>query len=263
MSTVRVEYDGAVASVVLDDPEARNALTAVSKDRLRDALDEVAGDVEVRAVVLTGAGRTFCVGQHLGEHAAALEADGANAAFSTITDHYAPIVRTITAMPKPVVAAVNGACVGAGLGFALACDLRVFAAGTVLSTAFTGIGLTCDSGLSATLVRAVGEARARRLVLLGETFTAEDAVAWGIEGQVVDPDTVVSTARDLAARLAAGPTLAYAESKRLLAAAGAGASLSEILVAEREAQTRLGATEDHRNAVTAFLGKRRAEFTGR
>ena len=263
MSTVRVEYDGAVASVVLDDPEARNALTAVSKVALRDALQAVAADPEVRAVVLTGSGKAFCVGQHLGEHATALEEGGSEAAFATVAEHYAPIVRALTEMPKPVVAAVNGACVGAGLGFALACDLRVLAAGAVLSTAFSGIGLTCDSGLSATLVRAVGEARARRLVLLGETFTAEDAVAWGIEGQVVDPDAVVGTARDLAARLAAGPTLAYAESKRLLAAAAAGASLADVLAAEGAAQTRLGATEDHRNAVAAFLGKRRAEFTGR
>jgi 2-(1,2-epoxy-1,2-dihydrophenyl)acetyl-CoA isomerase len=263
MSTVRVQYDGAVAEVVLDDPEARNALTLASKVALRDALEQVGHDPEVRAVVLTGAGRTFCVGQHLGEHAAALEDGGAEAAFATVAEHYAPVVRALTEMPKPVVAAVNGACVGAGLGFALACDLRVFAGGAILATAFSGIGLTCDSGLSATLVRAVGEARARRLVLLGETFTAEEGVAWGIEGQVVAPEEVLPTAHALAARLAAGPTLAYAESKRLLAAAAAGTPLPEVLEAEGAAQTRLGATADHRGAVTAFLEKRRAEFQGR
>lgn len=260
---VRVERSGAVATVVLDDPAARNALTVAAKEALVDALGAVAADGDVRAVVLSGAGRTFCVGQHLGEHAAALRDHGPERTFATVLDHYAPVVEALTGMPKPVVAAVNGTCVGAGLGFALACDLRVFAAGATLSTAFTGIGLTCDSGLSATLARSVGEARARRLVLLGDAFTPEQAVAWGIDGEVVAPDDVLATAQALAGRLAAGPTRAYAETKQLLALAAAGAPLREVLRAEAAAQTRLGATEDHQGAVAAFLDRRTPEFHGR
>src|SRR5690606_23601619 len=209
-----VERADAVARVVLNRPAARNALDGAMKTALLAALTEVAEDDAVRAVILTGAGDAFCVGQDLGEHARALAAD-ASTAFATVQQHYAPIVTTIATMPKPVIAAVNGACVGAGLGFALACDLKVWSAQAVLATAVTGIGLTCDSGLSATLARSLGEARAKELVLLGTRFTPEEAVAWGLGGQVVAPDAVSSTAEELAQRLAAGPTVAYAESKRL------------------------------------------------
>src|SRR5262249_34942648 len=158
------------------------------------------------------------------------------------------IVATIASMPKPVVAAVNGACVGAGLGFALACDLKVWSAQATLATAFTGIGLTCDSGLSATLARSIGEARAKELVLLGNRFTPAEAVAWGLGGQAVAADAVDATATDLAQRLAAGPTAAYAESKRLIAAA-AQRSFMDTLEDEAAAQARCGQTEDHQAAV--------------
>jgi len=259
---VRVERSGAVATVVIDDPEARNAMTSANKPLLRDALAEVAADPSVRAVVLTGSGRFFCTGQHLGEHAQALSERGA-AVFETVADEYSPVVNALYEAPKPVIAAVNGTAAGAGLGFALACDLRVFAAGATLTTAFTGIGLTTDSGLSATLVRAVGEARARRLVLLSEPFTPEQAVGWGVEGEVVPAEDCLTTAQELAARLAAGPTQAYAESKRLLAAAAAGAAMPDVLAAEGEAQLRLGATADHAGAVAAFLERRKPAFEGR
>jgi 2-(1,2-epoxy-1,2-dihydrophenyl)acetyl-CoA isomerase len=122
-------------------------------------------------------------------------------------------------MPKPVIAALGGACVGAGLGIALACDLRVLSSTAKFGSAFTAIGLTCDSGLSASLVRAVGQSRASELVLLGDTFGTEQAVAWGISGTVVKPGEVLAHAQLSAQRLAAGPTLAYAESKALLAVA--------------------------------------------
>ncbi len=258
---VLLERHGAVARVTLNRPEARNSLDRPTKEALLAVLHEVAADEEVRAVVLTGAGRHFCAGQDLGEHAGAL-IHGAEVAFATVPEHYAPITLTLATMAKPVVAAIGGACVGAGLGFALACDLRVISDQATFSTAFTGIGLTCDSGLSATLARAVGEARARELVLLSEPFGAQDAVRWGIAGTVVGPDEVLGTAEELAARLAAGPTTAYAESKRLLAVSP-HLPLAEVLVAEAEAQVRCGSTSDHVGAVEAFLGKRRPEFTGR
>lgn len=253
---VSVSHEGAVATVTL----LRPALTRELKTDLRDALERIAADDAVRAVVLTGTGRAFCVGQDLGEHAEALRADPATA-FATIDEHYNPIVTTLATMPKPVVAAINGTCVGAGLGFALACDLRVTADTAKFGTAFTGIGLTCDSGLSATLARAVGAARASELVLLGEAFTATQAAEWGIAGRVVPAGDVASTAAALAARLAAGPTRAYAEAKRALAASW-GAPLPEVLRLEGEAQARLGLTADHRGAVEAFLGKSEPVFHG-
>ncbi|UBU09298.1 enoyl-CoA hydratase/isomerase family protein [Nonomuraea gerenzanensis] len=259
-AAVLVERDGAVAVVTLNRPERRNALDGKTKAELRGALEDVAADAAVRAVLLTGAGGAFCAGQDLAEHAAALREDAAHA-FDTVEQDYAPVVRLLATMDKPVVAGVNGTCVGAGLALALACDLRVFAEDAVLGTAFSAIGLTCDSGLSATLTRSVGEARARELVLLAEPFNAQQAVAWGISGRVVPRDEVGAAGRALAARLAAGPTAAYAESKRLIAAAW-GRPLDATLAAEGQAQARLGLTADHAGAVEAFLAKRKPAFEG-
>jgi len=257
---VLVERADAVATVTLNRPDRHNALTRELKEALVEALQDVAADDDVRAVVLTGAGSSFCVGQDLGEHAAALEAD-ASTAFDTVPEHYSPIVTALATMPKPVVAAVNGTCVGAGLGFALACDLRFFADGATLGTAFSAIGLTCDSGLASTLPRAVGEARARQLVLLGRNFTPDEAVGWGIAGEVVPAEEVLAAATKTASRLAAGPTLAYAESKRLLAV-GLDRTLADTLGEEAVAQARCGLTQDHRGAVTAFLNREKPTFSG-
>ncbi|MBF4161156.1 enoyl-CoA hydratase/isomerase family protein [Nocardioides acrostichi] len=255
MSTpVSLDRDDAVATITLAGP----ALSTESKVALRDALATVADDATVRAVVLAGGPKAFCVGQDLTEHAAALEG-GAEAAFATVEEHYSPIVWSLMTMPKPVVAAVTGACVGAGLGLALACDHRVLASGATLGTAFTGIGLTFDSGLSFTLPRAVGHARAGELVLLGTTFTAEDAVAWGVSGEIVATNAVLARATEVAGRLAAGPTVAFAESKALLLDVPA---LEAALAAEAAAQTRCGATTDHAGAVTAFLNRERPSFVG-
>jgi 2-(1,2-epoxy-1,2-dihydrophenyl)acetyl-CoA isomerase len=258
---LRVERSGAVVTLTLDRPDRGNALTAQLKTELLDAVATAGADREVRAVVLTGAGKAFCAGQDLAEHADALQADPASA-FATIEDHYAPIVTALATMPKPVVAAINGACAGAGLGIALACDLRLAAAGARLSTAFTAIGLTCDSGLSATLVRAVGAARASELILLAEPFTAEQAAQWGVVTRVVPAEELPQAAAELAGRLAAGPTLAYAEAKRAIVAA-VEPPLEAVLATEAEAQRRLGGTDDHVGAVGAFLAKRRPEFHGR
>jgi 2-(1,2-epoxy-1,2-dihydrophenyl)acetyl-CoA isomerase len=256
MTSVTVERDGAVASVILPGP----ALSLAVKESLLESLLAVAADDEVRAVVLAGTGRAFCVGQDLAEHAGALDKDPATA-LDTVQDHYNPIVATLTTMPKPVVAAVNGTCVGAGLGFVLACDFALMAETALLGTAFTGIGLTCDSGLSVTLPAAVGMARARALLLRPTTFSAEQAVAWGLPFELVPADQVGAAARALAAELAAGPTAAYAETKRLLAD-GASRPLTDSLAAECAAQRRLGTTTDHANAVRAFLAKQRPAFQG-
>src|SRR3984957_19166012 len=187
---VTVAVQDAVGVVTLRVP----ALTLAAKEQLLAGLRQLSGDDAVRAVVLTGTGKVFCAGQDLGEHAAALDASPA-AAFDTLAEHYNPIV------------------------LALACDIRVCSAAAKFATAFTGIGLTFDSGLSATLTRAVGPARASELILLAEPFTAQQALDWGLVGRLADPGQVLDESMALAARLAAGPTLAYAQAKRAIQAA--------------------------------------------
>ncbi|SHN47739.1 enoyl-CoA hydratase/isomerase family protein [Cryptosporangium aurantiacum] len=257
MSEVLAERVGAAVVVTLNRPRRRNALDAAAKAQLHTTLAQAAADEGVRAVLLTGAGDAFCVGQDLAEHAEALRADPAHA-FDTVERDYAPIVRLLATMDKPVVAAVNGTCVGAGLALALACDLRVFAEDAVLATAFTAIGLTCDSGLSATLAAAVGVSRARELVLRGTSFTPADALTWGVSGTVVARADVDAAGRALVAELAGGPTAAYAATKRLFAGA-----LDAALAAESREQAALGLTADHAGAVEAFLSKQKPTFSGR
>jgi 2-(1,2-epoxy-1,2-dihydrophenyl)acetyl-CoA isomerase len=254
---VTAEVEGAVGVVTLRVP----ALTRAAKEQLLAGLRRLAADDTVRAMLLTGSGRVFCAGQDLGEHAAALDADPATA-FDTLELHYHPVIRALAGMPKPVVAAINGTCAGAGISMALACDIRVCAETAKFATAFTGIGLTFDSGLSATLTRAVGTARASELILLAEPFSAQQALDWGLVGLLASPEDVLTQARAIADRLAAGPTLAYAEAKKAIAAAALPA-LPDVLAAEHAAQARLGQTGDHKAAVQAFLAKQRPEFRAR
>jgi 2-(1,2-epoxy-1,2-dihydrophenyl)acetyl-CoA isomerase len=255
------EKDPAVAIVTLNRPAKRNSLTVEVKEALLAALEQVAADGSVRAVVLTGTGKSFCVGQDLGEHVESLRGD-ASTALTTVDDHYNPIVRALATMPKPVVCALNGGAAGAGLGFAMACDFRIAADSASFTTAFAAIGLTADSGLSATLVHSMGVARATELLLLGESFDAAQAQASGLLRAVVPVDEVLGAALELARRLAAGPTLAYAEIKKAIAI-GAVSSLETVLENEGAGQKRLGVTRDHREAVEAFLEKRRPTFEGR
>lgn len=260
---VLVEHDAedqAVVVLTLNRPARYNALTTELKTALVAAIAEVGGATGVRALVLTGAGKAFCVGQDLGEHAAALRADPGSS-FDTVTEHYNPVVQGLADLPFPVVAAINGPCVGAGLGFALACDLRVAAAGLKFATAFTGIGLSADSGLSASLAHAVGTSRATELLMLGEPFSAEQARQWGIVREVVPPEEVLPAALGLARRLATGPTLAYAEVRRAVRF-GAVTELPAVLAAEAAAQARLATSKDHAAAVEDFLAKRRPTFSG-
>jgi 2-(1,2-epoxy-1,2-dihydrophenyl)acetyl-CoA isomerase len=256
MTGLTIEWDGAVATIVLPGP----ALNRAVKQDLRELTRTLADDENARAVVLAGTGRHFCVGQDLAEHAAALAADPATS-MDTVDADYNPIITALATMPKPVVAAVNGTCVGAGLGLVLACDMVVIASGALLGTAFTGIGLTCDSGMSVTLERAFGASRARALLLQPRTFTAEEAVSWGLAASLAPVGEVRLAAAALATTLAAGPTLAYAETKRLLWD-GPTRSLAQALAAESAAQHRLSLTADHASAVKAFLAKAKPTFQG-
>jgi 2-(1,2-epoxy-1,2-dihydrophenyl)acetyl-CoA isomerase len=261
MGPVASSREGSVVTVCISRPEQANSLTVEAKQALLGHLREAAGDPGVRAVVLTGEGRAFCAGQDLAEHARALD-EGAAQAFETVPAHYAPAVRLLAGMPKPVVAAVNGSCAGAGLGLALACDLRVAAEGARFATAFTGIGLAADSGLSATLARAVGWSRAMGMLMLGEVLDATEALRAGLVHEVVPGAQLASHVAALAARLASGPTRAFAALKKAMWAS-ASMSLDEVLALEGELQAALATTADHRNAVDAFLQKRAPRFEGR
>lgn len=258
---VLLDVTGAVATITLNRPDAMNSMTLETKLALNEAVRSVASDERVRALVLTGSGRAFCVGQDLREHAALLDA-GDPAPLATVKEHYNPLVTALAALPFPTIAALNGTAAGAGLGIACALDLRVGAAGARLTTAFAGIGLTADSGLSWTLPRLIGAGRAAALLLLAEPFTTEQALEMGLLNVVVPPDQVLQVATELAHRLAAGPTAAYACIKESLAF-GAGASLLETLAKEDELQTRAGKTADHAAAVRSFLAKEIPTFAGR
>jgi 2-(1,2-epoxy-1,2-dihydrophenyl)acetyl-CoA isomerase len=245
-----------VATLTLRQP----ALTSRLRADLLAAVTAVAADASVRAVVLTGTGRAFCLGQDLAEHAEVLRT-GAADSLGVVAAEYNPLLLALADVPVPVVVGVNGACAGAGLGLALAGDLRVAAAGAKFTTAFTGIGLTSDSAVAARLVQCVGGSRAAELLLLAEPFTAEAAAGWGLVHRVVPAEEVAAEAQALAVRLASGPTAAYRAVKTVLATAATD-SLEATLALEARLQAELGATADHREAVEAFLAKRPARFTG-
>lgn len=255
---VLLSIEAGLATLTLNRGDASNALDRPMKEQLLAAVRTVAGDGSLRAVLLTADGDNFCVGQDLAEHAAALDVDPAHA-FDTVAEHYNPLIMALTSIEVPVVAALAGACVGAGMGIALAADIRVAGEGTKFATAFTGIGLASDSGLSRSLVAAVGASRASGLMLLGDRFSAAQAMDWGLVHRVVPDAELTATACELAQRLAAGPTMALCHVKALLAATSA---MPEALESERLAQVALGATDDHRNAVAAFLAKEHPTFTG-
>lgn len=256
-----VERNEGVATLTMNRPESMNSLSVTLKEALLDGVREAAADPAVRAVVLTGNGRGFCVGQDLREHVALLEA-GDPAPLSTVAVHYNPLLLALAGMPKPVIAAVNGMAAGAGAGLAFACDFRLAAGSAGFLLAFANVGLTLDSGVSWTLPRIVGQARALALSILAEPITADAALEMGLVNAVVEPERVLPAAQELAARLAAGPTAAYAAIKQSIAFA-ASSDLAAALAKEDELQSAMGRTEDHRNATAAFVAKQKPTFLGR
>lgn len=259
---VLVERDGAVATVRLNRPSAMNALDGATKEGLRDALQQAADDPEIRCVVLTGSGdRAFCVGQDLREHTTLLKTGDA-ALFRTVPEHYNPIAATLATMPKPVIAAVNGVAAGAGAAFAFAADLRIVASSAGFNLAFTGIGLSADSGSSWWLPRLVGAAKAKELLLMPRTVAAQEALALGLASEVVPDADLPGRVAELAARLAAGPTVAFGAVRRAVAYSLAH-DLEASLAHEAELMALTGSTADHAAAVDAFLAKRPPVFEGR
>jgi 2-(1,2-epoxy-1,2-dihydrophenyl)acetyl-CoA isomerase len=259
--TVLYEVSDGVATVTLNRPDAMNALNTELKTALRDTLLAAAADDEVRAVLLTGNGRAFCVGQDLAEHAQNLAGD-LSAVWATVPEHYTPIATTLATMAKPVVAAVNGVAAGAGAAFAFACDFRIVADTAGFNMAFSAVGLSADSGSSWTLPRLVGMAKAKELLLLPSTIPAAQALELGLATEVADAIDVLARARALAQQLAAGPTVAYGAIRRSLAFS-VGHGIDESLDMERQMMELTGSTEDHRGAVKSFLAKEKPTFSGR
>jgi 2-(1,2-epoxy-1,2-dihydrophenyl)acetyl-CoA isomerase len=259
--TVLYDVTEGLATVTLNRPDAMNALDIATKDALRDGLRRAADDPDVRAVLLTGNGRAFCVGQDLKEHIGALREAGGDA-LTTVHDHYNPITLAIAGMPKPVVAGVNGVAAGAGAGFAFAADYRIVADTAAFNTAFAGIALTADSGMSWSLPRLVGPSRAQDLLFFPRSVKAPEALELGLANRVVPAAELADEARAVARKLAEGPTAAYAAIKESLAY-GATHSLAETLEKEAELQIRSGGTEDHTIAVEAFVAKETPRYVGR
>ncbi|MGQ0465617.1 MAG: enoyl-CoA hydratase-related protein [Sporichthyaceae bacterium] len=262
MDPVLVTDADGLRTLRLNRPDAFNSLDLAAKQALLAATNDAAADDAVRAVLVIGTGRGFCVGQDLKEFQ---EMRGAGASpaelFSTVAEHYSPISHALATMDKPVVAAVNGAAAGAGLSLALAADLRVAGAGATFTTAFTAIGLTPDTGLSWYLPRLVGRAKAAELLMLSPTLNAEQALALGLVNSVVPDEELEAAATKTAARLAAGPTKAYAAVRRLLRFSDEH-DLAASLNAEHAEIVAAGGTVDHGEALAAFLEKRKPQFNG-
>jgi 2-(1,2-epoxy-1,2-dihydrophenyl)acetyl-CoA isomerase len=256
-STLRYDVADSVATITLDRPDALNALTVASKLELRAAFERVAGDVSVRAVVLTGAGRAFCSGQDLKER---LQPDAAPLDVE-LRERYNPIIRAMRALDRPIVGAINGIAAGAGASLAFACDVRIAAEGASFLLAFGRVGLIPDSGATWLLPRLVGPAKAAEMALLTEPLGAGDAERLGLVMRVVPADQLADEAQAVAVRLAGLAPRAVALTKRALDAAW-HRSFEDALELEADLQGEAGSTVDHAEGIAAFLEKRPPRFTG-
>jgi 2-(1,2-epoxy-1,2-dihydrophenyl)acetyl-CoA isomerase len=255
MAEVETSRDGAVLTITLNRPDVLNAFNKAMHDGLAAALKE-ARDPEIRTVVVTGAGRAFCVGQDLTEFQ-----DTPDIA-DRLRTSYHPNILAVRELEKPVIASVNGPAAGAGLSFAAACDLRIASDSAVLIPAFINIGLIPDSGGTFFIARLLGSSRAFEWMTSGSRLTAAEAEQWGLVSEVVEADRLPERTAELAASLAAMPTRAIGMTKRLFQAAATN-TLDEQLELESQLQTAATQTEDFREGVTAFLEKRDPKFKGR
>jgi 2-(1,2-epoxy-1,2-dihydrophenyl)acetyl-CoA isomerase len=253
---VLTRREGAVLTITLNRPEVFNAFNAALHAALAEALREAA-DPAVRAVVVTGAGKGFCAGQDLKEFS-----EVAGSIRDRLEQTYHPNIRAVRALEKPVLAAVNGPCAGAGLSFAAACDLRIASDAATFVPGFVGIGLVPDSGGSWFLHRLLGYARAFEWMSSNRRLSAAEAHAWGLVSEVTEADGLAARAAELAATYAALPTRAIGMTKRLFEHAFT-ASLEEQLALEAELQEAATQTADFAEGVGAFLEKRPPEFSGR
>src|SRR4051795_4200181 len=255
MAEVEVTRTGAVQTITLNRPEVMNAFNHALHGALRDALKE-ARDPEVRAVVVTGAGRGFCAGQDLKEFGEAPDVG------DSLRATYHPNVLAIRALEKPVIAAVNGACAGAELSLACACDVRIASDAAFFVPGFVGIGLVPDAGGTYFVHRLLGASRAFEWMSSNRRLTAAEAHAWGLVSEVVEADALPARAAELAAFYAALPTRAIGMTKRLFDHADT-ATLEEQLDMEAQLQAVAAQGDDFKEGVAAFLEKRDPKFTGR
>jgi 2-(1,2-epoxy-1,2-dihydrophenyl)acetyl-CoA isomerase len=255
--TILAERHGHIARITLNRPDRLNSFTRAMHAELRDAFSNL-GDS--RVVILTGAGRGFCAGQDLNDRAVA--PGEAVDLGETVEESWNPLIRTLAALPQPVIARVNGVAAGAGANIALACDLIVAAKSARFIQSFSALGLIPDSGGSWHLPRLVGQARALGLALTGEPLPAEAAAEWGLIWKCVDDTELDQTVDGLAAKLAGLPPLGLAAIKQIIRTSSSR-SLDEELDLQRDEMRRLGFSHDYREGVAAFLEKRPAKFEGR
>ena len=262
----RVNYEsilfdctGGIARLTLNQPGRLNSLDADMNREIFDALARVEADPQTRVLVLTGSGRAFCAGANL----AAMAPGGSIPDLGDILERqYNPIVEKLQTLRVPVVCAVNGVAAGAGVNFAVACDIVIAARSASFLQAFTRIGLLPDMGGTYFLPRLIGTARAMALTLLAEPLSAEQAAEWGLIWRCVDDEQLAAVTQELAQRLAHAPPLALARTKQAINAASHN-SLTQQLALERDLQRELGRTEDVIEGVSAFLAKRAPRFVGR
>ncbi len=259
MSEVLVSaLDGGVLTLTLNRPEALNALNQETTRALRNGFEAAARDRGVGAVILTGAGRAFCAGADLKDVSARREAGERNLG-DDLRTNYAPMIRAIRRCPKPVIAALNGTAAGAGLSLALACDLRIAAAGTALIVVFVRVGLVPDAGSLFFLTRMLGLSKATELAISGDPLTVEDAVKLGLVAAVVPPEQLMAVAMERARRLADGPRQTYGLIKQGLERA-LELDLEQTLELESQLQALAAETPDAREAIQAFTEKRKPRF---
>jgi 2-(1,2-epoxy-1,2-dihydrophenyl)acetyl-CoA isomerase len=257
---VRLHRRGAAVKIELNRPGSLNSWNRQLGLDLLAAVQSAAADPGVRAVLITGAGRAFSSGADLREGTGRTPG-GQPDLYTVLTERYHPIITGIRELPKPVVAAVNGAAVGIGLSLALACDLVVAAESAYFLLAFVNIGLVPDGGSSVFVPARVGFARAAEMAMLGERVPARQALEWGLINSAWPDDELAARADALVSRLADGPTRSYAGAKRQLNS-WLYERMGQQLELEAQVQQELAGSGDFAEGVTAFAGKRAARFTG-